>query len=61
VATALENHYVTHVTSAVKAIAKCIVLDVYPQAPGGLDGQRRAALIAALVAGLQAADGTRPP
>jgi len=61
VATSFENHYVTHVTSAVKAIAKCIVHAVYPQAPGGLDGQRRAALIAVLVAGLQAADGTRPP
>jgi len=61
VATAFENHYVTHVTSAVKFITKCIVLYVYPQAPGGLDGQRRGALIAALVAGLQAADGTRPP
>jgi len=61
VATAFENHYVTHVTSAVKSIAKCIVLDVCTQAPGGLDGQRRAALIVALVAGLQAADGTRPP
>jgi len=61
VATAFRNHYVTHVTSAVKAIAKCIVLDVYRQAPGGLDGQRRAALIAALVSGLHAADGTRPP
>jgi len=56
VATSFENHYVTHVTSAVKAIVKCIVLAVYPQAPCGLDRQRRPALIAVLVAGLQAAD-----
>jgi len=30
VATAFENHYVTHVTSAVKAIAKGIFQDLYP-------------------------------
>ena len=38
VATSSENHYVTHVTSTVKTIAKCIVVTVYPQAPGGSDG-----------------------
>jgi len=38
VATSSENDYVTHVTSTVKTIAKCIVVTVYPQAPGGSDG-----------------------
>ena len=61
VATTFENHYVTHVMWAVKAIAKCIVLDVYPQTPGVSDGQPRAALVDALVAVLHAADGSRPP
>jgi len=60
VATTLENHYVTHVTWTVKAIAKCIVLDVYPQTPGGSEGHFRAALVDTLVAGLHATDGSRP-
>jgi len=60
VATSFDNHYVTHVTSAVKVIAKCIVLAVYPQTPGGSDGHSHAALVDALVSGLHAADGSRP-
>ena len=61
VATTFENHFVTRVMWAVKSIAKCIVLDVYPQTPGGSDGQPRAALVDALVAVLHAANGSRPP
>jgi len=60
-ATSFVYHYVTHVTWPVKAITKCIVLDVYPQTPGGSDGHPRAALVDTLVAGLHTADGSRPP
>jgi len=61
VTTSVENLYVTYVTSAVKAIAKWIVLAVYPQTPGVSDGHPHAALVDALVCGLHAADGSRPP
>jgi len=61
VATTFETHYVTHATSAIKAIAKCIVLYVYPQTQGGSDGRPCAAPVDAHVAGLHAADGSRVP
>jgi len=61
VATSFESHFVTHVTQAVKAIAKCIVLAVYLQTPGASDGHPHAALVDALVSGPHAADGSRPP